>query len=108
MLNNPMPYTAHPVVRQLVRDGIKLFPASIWRSKLHDGKHMRCAQGKCPMGLHPCCAGLCPCQYRDFPIYGMLVGECERAQQEFARWWDCETDAAAALAEIERVKGVVA
>ncbi len=111
MLNKPMPKGAYPVAKEFARSKL-VFPGwPAWTSTFDNGiclRFCRSSDGEryCPMGLHPKAITRTPYSRYGLPLKDSLTWG--KAVKAFADWWDHETSAKAALAEIERVKGVVA
>ncbi len=113
MITKRIPWVAYIVVQEFARAKLVFPDANEWRMKRIKlkcfGKTIQCLRYKrkmCPMGFHPKAESTEPFEGECFPCRKSKTWD--NAVMEFASWWDYQTDAAAALAEIERVKGVVA
>ncbi len=115
MITKTIPSAAYIVVQELARAKIVFPKAKKWRMRRMKiksfgiTKELKCLRYKgktCPMGLHPKAESTEPFGGDCFPCRKSKTWD--EAVMRFAMWWDAQTDAAAALAEIERVKAVVA
>lgn len=103
MLTEPMPDEAKPVAHALAETCVELPGAEEWSQSDGFGGSLRHgADYTCPMGFHPRATRVCPAGGLDFPISDSK--EWGEAVEHFGAWWDDQDDAAAALAEIDRVQ----